>query len=126
LVVEQYVLSNPAVNYAAFLLRVVMPTVLHVVIAIATGYAVGSEFSRRSRRAWLRCAGGSSVVALVGKLLPLFAVFFVFLAIDALILHAGFELPYRGSIGLIIAAAALFVVAYQSLAALLQLLVRNL
>ena len=126
LVVEQYVLSNPAVNYAAFLLRVVMPTVLHVVIAIATGYAVGSEFSRRSRRAWLRCAGGSAVVALVGKLLPLFAVFFVFLAIDALILHAGFELPYRGSIGLIIAAAALFVVAYQSLAALLQLLVRNL
>src|SRR5262249_47673755 len=55
LVVEQYVLTNPAVNYAAFLLRTIMPTVLHVVIAIATGYAVGTEFSRRSRRAWLRC-----------------------------------------------------------------------
>jgi ABC-2 type transport system permease protein len=39
LVVEQYVLTNPAVNYAAFLLRAVMPTVLHVVIAIATGYS---------------------------------------------------------------------------------------
>jgi ABC-2 type transport system permease protein len=126
LVVEQYVLTNPAVNYAAFLLRVIMPTVLHVVIAIATGYAVGSEFSRRSRRTWLRCAGGSAVTALLGKLLPLFAVFFTLLAVDALILHAGFELPYRGDIGLIIAAAALFVFAYQALAALLQLLVRNL
>jgi ABC-2 type transport system permease protein len=126
LVVEQYVLTNPAVNYAAFLLRVVMPTMLHVVIAIATGYAVGTEFSRRNRRAWLRCAGGSAVTALLGKLLPLFAVFFVLLAIDALILHAGFELSYRGNIGLIIAAAALFVFAYQALAALLQLLVRNL
>ena len=62
LVVEQYVLTNPALNYAQFLLRAVLPMVLHVVIAIATGYAVGSEFSRRSRRAWLRCAGGSPLV----------------------------------------------------------------
>jgi ABC-2 type transport system permease protein len=126
LVVEQYVLTNPAVNYAAFLLRAVMPTVLHVVIAICTGYAVGTEFSRRSPRAWLRCAGGRPFVALVGKLLPLFVVFFVLLAIDALILHAGFNLPYRGDIGLIVGAALLFILAYQSLAVLLQLLVRNL
>ena len=40
LVVEQYVLTNPALNYAGFLLRAVMPTVLHVVIAIAAAYAV--------------------------------------------------------------------------------------
>ena len=40
------------------------------------GYAVGTEFSRRSRRVWLRCAGGSAFVALLGKLLPLFAVFY--------------------------------------------------
>ncbi len=126
LVIEEYVLTNPAVNYAAFLLRAVMPTTLHVVIAIATGYAVGTEFSRRSRRAWLRCAGGSPLVALAGKLLPLFAVLFTLIAVDALILHAGFELPYRGSILMMVIAAALFIAAYQSLAALLQLLVRNL
>ena len=44
--------SNPALNYAQFLLRAVLPTVLHVVIAISAGYAVGSEFRRRSMRAW--------------------------------------------------------------------------
>jgi ABC-2 type transport system permease protein len=126
LVVEQYVLTNPAVNYAAFLLRAVMPTVLHVIIAICTGYAVGSEFSRRSRRAWLRCAGRKPLVALAGKLLPLFAVFFVMLGIDGLILDGGFELSFHGSVGLIVVAAMLFVLAYQSLAALLQLLVRDL
>jgi ABC-2 type transport system permease protein len=126
LLVEQYVLTNPAVNYAAFLLRAVMSTVLHVVIAICTGYAVGSEFSRRNRRAWLRCAGGKPLIALAGKLLPLFAVFFVMLAINGLILEGGFELSFHGNIGLIVAAAMLFVLAYQSLAALLQLLVRDL
>jgi ABC-2 type transport system permease protein len=120
--IEEYVLTNPATNYAAFLLRAVMPTVLHVVIAIATGYAVGTEFSRRSRRAWLRCAGGSPLVALAGKLWPLFAVFFVLMAIDALILHAGFELPYRGNILMVTVAAGLFIAAYQALATLIQLL----
>ena len=124
--IEQYVLTNPATNYAAFLLRAVMPTVLHVVIAIAAGYAVGTEFSRRSRRAWLRCAGGSPLVALAGKLSPLFAVFFVLLAIDALILHAGFELPYRGNILMMTVAAGLFIAAYQALATVVQLLVREL
>src|SRR5262249_40880163 len=90
------------------------------------GYAVGTEFSRRSPRAWLRCAGGRPLIALLGKLLPLFFVFFFLLAIDGLILHAGFELSYRGDIVLILIAASLFIFAYQSLAALLQLLVRAL
>jgi ABC-2 type transport system permease protein len=126
LIVEQYVLTNPALNYAGFLLRAVMPTTLHVVIGIATAYAIGTEFSRRSRRAWLRCAGGSPLIALAGKLLPLFALFFALLGVEALILHAGFELPYRGNVLMMIVAVVLFILAYQSLAALLLLLVRNL
>ena len=59
LVPEEYVLSNPALNYAQFLLRAVLPTVLHVVIAISAGYAVGSEFRRRSMRAWWDISGHS-------------------------------------------------------------------
>src|SRR5262249_42862556 len=60
LVAETIVLVNPARNYAQFLLRALLPVVLHVVIALAAGYAVGSEFSRRSIRTWLACAGGRS------------------------------------------------------------------
>ena len=52
--------------------------------------------------------------------------FFGLLGIEALILHAGFELPYRGSPLMMVVAAVLFIVAYQSLAALLLLLVRDL
>jgi ABC-2 type transport system permease protein len=43
LVTETIVLVNPARNYAQFLLRTVLPMVMHVIIAIAGGYAVGSE-----------------------------------------------------------------------------------
>ena len=61
-------------------------------------------------------------MALVGKLRhcsPSFAL----LAVTRTDPHAGFELPYRGDIGLIVIAAALFILAYQSLAVLLQLFV---
>src|SRR5262249_38072085 len=64
LVAETIVLVNPEKNYAQFLLRALLPTVIHVVIAVAAGYAVGSEFRRRSMRTWLACAGGNPIVAL--------------------------------------------------------------
>lgn len=126
LVVEQYVLTNPALNYAQFLLRAVLPTVLHVVIAIATGYAVGSEFQRRGRKAWLRTAGGSPLTALVGKLAPLFGVFLLLMVVLLVIVHGGFAIPFRGDALMMLGAACLFILAYQSLGALLQLLTGNL
>jgi ABC-2 type transport system permease protein len=119
LVLEQYVLTNPALNYAGLLLRAVMPTTLHVIIGVAAAYAVGTEFSRRSWRVWLRCAVGSPLVVLAGKLLPLFALFLAFLGNEALILHARFGLSYRGNVLMIFVAAMLFILAYQSLSAVL-------
>lgn len=126
LVVEQYVLTNPALNYAQFLLRAVLPTVLHVVVAIAAGYAVGSEFARRRRRAWLKAAGGSPLTALLGKLTPLFAIFMLMMVLEAGIIHGVFEVPFRGDSVVMGAAACLLVIAYLSFGALLQLLVGNL
>src|SRR5208337_3668188 len=111
---------------AQFLLRAIMPMVLHVVIAVAAGYAVGSEFTRRSVKACIRAAGGSPVAALVGKLAPLFAVFILMLAVEAGIIHGLFGIPFRGSAILMGTAACLLVIAYLSVGAMFQLLVRNL
>ena len=87
LVAETIALVNPQKNYAQFLLRTLLPMVLHVIIAIAAGYAVGSEFGRRSMRTWLACAGGNPIVALGGKLAPLFGIFFVLGLSEVLILE---------------------------------------
>ena len=126
LVVEQYVLTNPALNYAQFLLRAILPTVLHIVIAISAGYAVGSEFGSRNMREWLATAGDSMLIALVGKLAPYFGIFLVMMAVGLGIIHGIFEIPFRGDPVLVAAAACLLIIAYLSLGALLQLLVRNL
>ena len=126
LVSEQYVLSNPALNYAQFLLRAILPTVLHVVVALAAGYAVGSEFSRRSKRAWLRAAGGRPLVALVGKLMPLFGLFVIMEVVVAVILHALYAVSFRGDSLMVAAAASLHILGYLGLGALLVLMTQNL
>ena len=126
LVVEQYVLTNPALNYAQFLLRAVLPTILHVVTAISAGYAVGSEFSSRSRRAWLATAGGSPLAALVGKLAPLFGIFVLMMVVGCrhrctASTPCRFEAtPSYGRRRLSV------LIAYLALGALFQLLVRKL
>jgi len=126
LVLEQYVLTNPALNYAQFLLRAILPTVLHVITAIAAGYAVGSEFSSRSTAEWMRAAGGSPLTALIGKLLPLFGIFVLMMVIVAMIIHGIFHVSFRGDPLILGAAACLLVIAYLGIGALFALLTRNL
>ncbi len=126
LVVEQYVLTNPALNYVQFLLRAILPMVLHVVIAIAGGYAVGSEFGRRDLREWLAAAGGDPLTALVGKFAPYLGIFLLLFVVIAVVLDGVFEVSFRGDSLLLGVAASLLIGAYLSVGALFQLLVRNL
>src|SRR6516165_8221683 len=123
LVAETIVLVNPQRNYAQFLLRALLPVVVHIIVAIAAGYAVGSEFRRRSMRAWLACAGGNPIVALAGKLAPLFVIFFVVMLTVPLILEGLLGVAYKGNVPMIVIAGLLFLFNYLALGALLQVLV---
>jgi ABC-2 type transport system permease protein len=126
LVPEMIALVNPGRNYAQFLLRALLPVVVHVVVALAAGYSVGSEFRRRSMRAWLQCAGGNPIVALAGKLAPLFAIFFLIMLSVPLILEGIFAISFKGDVLMIVAAGSMMIIAYLALGALLQLLLRDL
>ena len=126
LVAETIVLVNPQRNYAQFLLRTLLPMVLHVIVTIAAGYAVGSEFRRRSMRTWLACAGGNPIVALAGKLAPLFGIFFVIMLSVPLILEGLLGISFKGDVPMIVVAGSLLIVGYLALGALMQLLVRDL
>jgi ABC-2 type transport system permease protein len=126
LVGETIVLVNPQRNYAQFLLRALLPMVIHVVITLSAGYAVGSEFRRRSMRAWLACAGGNPVVALAGKLAPLFVIFFFIMLAVPLFLEGLLGVVFRGDVPMIIVAGSLLIVGYLALGALIQLLIGDL
>jgi ABC-2 type transport system permease protein len=123
---ETIALVNPQKNYAQFLLRALLPMIIHVVITLAAGYSVGSEFRRRDARAWLESAGGDPMVALVGKLAPLFGIFFLMMLAEALFLEGVLQIPFRGDLPLLVIAASLLIVAHLSLGAFLQLLAGDL
>jgi ABC-2 type transport system permease protein len=126
LVAETIVLVNPQRNYAQFLLRTLLPMVLHVIIMLAAGYAVGSEFRRRSMRIWLACAGGNPIVALAGKLAPLFGIFLVIMLSVPLVLEGLIGISFKGDVPMIVIAASRLIAGYLALGALVQLLVRDL
>src|SRR5450755_1569909 len=123
---ETIALVNPQKNYAQFLLRALLPTIIHVVITLAAGYSVGSEFRRRNSREWLESAGGNPIVALAGKLAPLFAIFVLIMLAVPLVLEGVLEISFKGDLPLLVAAASLLIIAHLSLGALLQLLAGDL
>ncbi len=123
---ETIALVNPQKNYAQFLLRTLLPMIIHVVITLAAGYSVGSEFRRRNAREWLESAGGDPVVALVGKLAPLFGIFVLIMFAEPFFLEGVLQIPFKGDVPLMVAAACLLIIAYLALGALLQLLARDL
>ena len=68
--VQLEVMSNPWLNYSAYLTTTILPGVLQLMIFLITSYSIGVEIKRRTARSWLAAADGSMVRALVGKLLP--------------------------------------------------------
>ncbi|VIO78459.1 ABC transporter permease [Bradyrhizobium ivorense] len=126
LTAETIALVNPQKNYAQFLLRALLPTIIHVVITLAAGYSVGSEFRRRNAREWLESAGGDPLVALAGKLAPLFVIFVLVMLAEPLVLEGVLQISFKGDLLLMVAATSLLIIAYMSLSALLQLLVGDL
>ncbi|MGJ5175638.1 ABC transporter permease [Bradyrhizobium oligotrophicum] len=126
LVSETITLVNPQKNYAQFLLRTLLPMVLHAIITLAGGYSVGSEFRRRNAREWIACAGGNPIVALAGKLAPLVGIFASIMWVEPLLLEGVLEIPFKGDLPMMIASSLLLIVSYLSLGALLQLVARDL
>jgi ABC-2 type transport system permease protein len=60
----------------------------------------------------LRAAGGRPLVALIGKLLPLFGLFVIMEVIVAVILHALYDVSFRGDPLMVAAAAILHILGY--------------
>mgnify|MGYP000893868789 FL=1 len=70
IVVRTEVMSNPWLNYSAYLTTTILPGILQLMVFLLTSYSIGVEIKRGTASSWLRVADGSMVKALLGKLLP--------------------------------------------------------
>jgi len=109
---DRHVLYNPQLNYMYFLSTALCPTFLQIFILITAVMALGSEFKNATAAEWLDRAGGSVWRAVIGKLSVYFVLFSLLgMVMLAIILH-GFGVPLRGSLGSLVAATILLVLAY--------------
>jgi len=126
IVVDTHVLFNPGVNYARALGLLLIGAVLQVAIGVTTVYAIGRELADATVKEWVAVAGGSPVIAWVGKLVP-YAVFDCLLVLTLVGTYAAwFQMPVRGQAWLMALGCVVFVVACQALAVLLIVLTANL
>ncbi|HPO12202.1 MAG TPA: ABC transporter permease [Candidatus Hydrogenedentes bacterium] len=113
--VDNHMLFNPYFHYGYYLLTPLFPSLLQLFIIITTVFALGIELREGSSHRWLACAGGSVVKAIAGKLFPYSVAFFLVGWLMNALLFNVLGLPRNGDERVLIAALAVYVLAYQSL-----------
>jgi ABC-2 type transport system permease protein len=121
-----HLLFNPYGNYAYFLMMGLLPLLAVVFIFLGTLYAVGIEMKDGTAAEWVKTAGGSTVVAMIGKLIPYLFLFFANLMVMNLILIKVMGTPLNGSFQIILVSEFLLILAYQAMAVLLLTITINL
>lgn len=122
---QVHALFNPAFDYVHFLLAALVPTVLQIIAAATTAYAISLDFGPgRHPQVLARMAGGV-VPAMLGKILPYTLVFLLILGLSDIVLYGWLGVPLRGSLGLMAAGAALFILAAQLIGALAFVMTRD-
>lgn len=123
---DVHLLFNPYGNYAYFLMMGLLPLLAVVFIFLGTSYAVGIEMKDGTADEWVKVAGGSTIVAMIGKLIPYLFLFFADLMAMNLILIKVMGTPLNGSFPIILVSEFLLILAYQAMAVLLLTITINL
>jgi len=121
-----HLLFNPYGNYAHFLMIGLLPLLSVVFIFLGTSYAVGIEMKDGTASEWISVAGGNTLVALSGKLIPYLFLFFVDLMFMNLILIRVMGTPMNGSLPVMLVSEIFLILAYQAMAVLLLTITINL
>ena len=107
-------LFNPGLDYLAFLVPALLPTLLSIFVLVGAVHALGVELRDGTAGEWL-AAGGSATRAVAGTLLPQ-TLHFTALGLVATAVHFRLlGIPLRGSPLLIVLGTFLLVLAYQAM-----------
>ncbi len=123
---DKHVLFNPYINYGYYLSPSFMPMMMLIFIVMATVFSVGTELKNGTAREWLRSAGDSTGAALLGKILPITAAFFLLSLVMFVIIFKVVGVPLNGSFTLILIGTLLFILSYQAISVLIVSLMANL
>ena len=117
--IDIHQIGNATMNYGAYLANMMIPGMLQMVIVIVLIYSLGAELKYGTSRHLLEVSGGNIYTALMGKL-ALYTLLFTLIAwIDIIILYKWMHFPLAGSLGAMLQAGFLLVLASESVAVLI-------
>lgn len=118
-------LRNPWTNYSYYLSSSFLPGLLELMIFLMTAYSITMEIKRDTAPEWIRAARGRISTAILGKLFPQ-TLLFLLVGVGMMSLMYGWHhFPMNGSMGGMLLAMLLFVIACQSFAVGLCALLPN-
>lgn len=123
--VDSHTLFNPSANNAYYLVPMLLPNMLQVFVLLTTIFAFGIELREGTGKELLERAGGSIVLATIGKMFPYTILFFVLANVANGILFLNYDLSASGSLRFLTVAYFAYILAYQSLGVLLVALCAN-
>lgn len=73
---DMHTIGNPWLNYNIYLSTIMIPGIFILFIMLITAYSIGTELKFGRSREWMQMAGKNILIAITGKFLPQFLVFF--------------------------------------------------
>lgn len=123
---DMHPLGNPWMSYQIYMGHSFVPGILALMVMIITVYSITDEIKKKTSVEWLKSAGGSIVVALIGKLAPQTLLFTLAGWILQLATYALYDFPLNCNIAVMMTAMFLMVLASQAFAVTVCGIVPNL
>lgn len=116
IVIDEHKIGNATTNYGVYLNNIILPGLLALSIIFVLIYALGSELRYGTSRELMETADGSMAAALLGKLLPYTLIYLALgLGLD-LLMFGVCHYPLNGSMGNMMLAMVVFILANEAVA----------
>lgn len=118
--------GNPWMNYNIYLSNSFIPGVIALLVALITVFTILIEIKDNTSRRWLELSGGSTIVAVAGKLIPQWLIFTIVGFACQAYLYGFNHFPMNCPLWHMLLAMALLVAASQGFAMIVICLIPNL
>ena len=110
---DVHTIGNPWLSYNIYLSTIMVPGVFMLFMLLITVYSIGTELKFGRSKEWMQMAGKNIFIALSGKLLPQFLVFFSMFLCYEWYVYGHLNFPHPGGISKMLLIALLTVTAAQ-------------
>lgn len=120
-----HMIGNPTMNYGVYLVNSFAPGILALMVMLITCYVITREIKHGTSREWIKTGGGSILIALLGKLLPIMVLFTLVGWLMQILFYGIAGYPMNGELWTMLLAMLMLVTGCQAFAIIICSIVPN-